>query len=88
MTPDLIALALSFADQAPEPEDVKAGPIALAVFLGLCVAVALLCWSFVRQLRKAQRAKDAGAYGDEPERPGTTGSTDPTPEEKQPPTGA
>ncbi len=88
MTPDLIALALSFADQAPDPEKVKAGPIALAIFLALCVAVALLCWSFVRQLRKAQRAKDAGVYGDQAERPSATEATETAPEEKQPPTGA
>ena len=32
----------------------------------LIVATALLCFSFLKQLRKAQAAKDAGAYGDEP----------------------
>lgn len=82
MTPDLLALVVSLTDQAPEPEDVKAGWTAFAVFLALCAATALLCWSFVRQLRKAQRAKDAGAYGDEP------ASTEADPQEQQPPTGA
>jgi len=51
---------------APEPEDVKAGPVALVIFLLGIVAVALLGWSLVKQLRKAQAAKDAGVYGDEP----------------------
>jgi hypothetical protein len=56
--------------EGPEPEDVKAGPIALVVFVLLGLAVAFLGWSLVRQLRKAQAAKDAGVYGDEPvERP-------------------
>jgi len=48
----------------PEDNDVVAGWLGFGVFLGLAVAVALLAWSFVRQLRKAQAAKDAGVYGD------------------------
>lgn len=32
----------------------------------LIVAVALLCWSLTRQLRKTKAAKDAGVFGDEP----------------------
>ena len=46
---DTVVLA---AQQAPEPEDVKAGWLGFAVWLGLVVAVVLLCISFVRQLRK------------------------------------
>ena len=53
-------------EQGPEPEDVKAGPIAFVVFLALCAAVVVLGFSLVKQLRKAQAAKDAGVYGDEP----------------------
>ncbi len=53
-------------EQGPEPEDVKAGWIALVVFLLLCAAVVFLGFSLVKQLRKAQAAKDAGVYGDEP----------------------
>ena len=53
-------------DRAPEPEDVKAGWTAFAVFLLLGAAVAVLGFSLVKQLRKAQAAKDAGVYGDEP----------------------
>ena len=40
--------------------------MALIIFLLLALSVAFLGWSLVRQLRKAQAAKDAGAYGDEP----------------------
>jgi hypothetical protein len=67
------ALADSFVllliEEGPKPEDVKAGWTAFAVFIGLIVAVALLGWSLSRQLRKAQNARDAGVYGDEPVHP-------------------
>lgn len=67
---DLLLVTLSLApttDNAPEPEDVKAGWTALLIFLGLALAVVVLAFSLVKQLRKAQRAKDAGVYGDVPE---------------------
>ena len=54
------------SSRAPKPEDVKAGWVALVVFLLLCAAVVFLGFSLVKQLRKAQAAKDAGVYGDEP----------------------
>ena len=56
------------ADETPEPEDVKAGWTAFVVFLLLVLAVVLLGFSLTKQLRKAQAAKDAGVYGDEPAR--------------------
>ncbi len=59
--------------EGPEPEDVKAGWTAFAIFLLLAVAVAVLGRSLVKQLRKAQRAADSGVYG-EPE-DGSRGST-------------
>ncbi len=59
-------LLITLTDKAPEPEDVKAGWTALIIFLLLAVAVAVLGFSLVKQLRKAQSAKDAGLYGDEP----------------------
>ena len=55
------------ADTTPEDEDVKAGWTAFVVFLLLIAAVVVLGFSLVKQLRKAQAAKDAGVYGDEPE---------------------
>jgi hypothetical protein len=55
--------------EGPEPEDVKAGYVALFIFLGMALAVVLLAFSLVKQLRKAQAAKDAGVYGDEPVTP-------------------
>ena len=53
---------LLLVDGTPEPKDVKAGWLAFAIFLALIAATALLCVSFVRQLRKAQAAKDAGVF--------------------------
>ena len=59
-------LLISLTDKTPEPEDVKAGWTALIIFLLLAASVAVLGFSLVKQLRKAQSAKDAGLYGDEP----------------------
>ena len=53
-------------DEAPKDEDVVAGPWAALIFVLLIGAVVLLGFSLVKQLRKAQAAKDAGVYGDEP----------------------
>ena len=59
-------LVVRVADETPEAEDVKAGWTAFAIFLLLIAAVVVLGFSLVKQLRKAQAAKDAGVYGDEP----------------------
>jgi hypothetical protein len=56
--------------EGPAPEDVKAGWVALIIFLLLALSVAFLGFSLTKQLRKAQAAKDAGAYGDKPVAPG------------------
>ena len=75
--PDLFVPLTILADQAPEPEEVTAGWTALVVFLLLAAAVAFLGFSLVKQLRKAQAAKDAGVFDDpdEPdERPAESGT--------------
>lgn len=54
---------------APEAKDVKAGWLAFGVFLLLGAAVVVLCLSFLKQLRKAQAAKDRGVFGDKPKSP-------------------
>ncbi len=55
----------------PEPEDVKAGWTAFALFGLLVLAVALLARSLVTRLRNAQRAADAGLYDEsDPGSPG------------------
>ena len=50
----------------PADNDVTAGWTALLVFVGLILAVVVLGVSLVKQLRKAQAARDAGVYGDPP----------------------
>lgn len=61
---DLLLILLD--DPTPEPTEVKAGPLGFAIWLFLIIAVVVLAFSLVKQLRKAQAAKDAGLYGDEP----------------------
>lgn len=53
-------------DKAPEPNDVTAGPLGFAVWVFLILAVVAIGFSLSKQLRKAQAAKDAGVFGDEP----------------------
>jgi hypothetical protein len=65
---DLLRAAV---EKGPEPEDVKAGWAAFGIFLALGLAVVFLGFSLVKQLRKAQANKDAGAFGDEPVAPTT-----------------
>jgi hypothetical protein len=63
------AFLVSAADKTPKDEDVKAGWTAFVVFLLLIAAVVVLAFSFVKQLRKAQAAKDAGVYGSDDDEP-------------------
>ncbi|QCX26686.1 hypothetical protein [Nocardioides jishulii] len=72
---DLLTSLVTLAQDAPRPvpedDEVKAGYVALFLWLGMCVAVALLGWSLIRQIRRTSAAKDAGVYGD-PVEGGTT----------------
>ncbi|CUR55162.1 conserved hypothetical protein [metagenome] len=61
-----MSVLVSLADEGLKDEDITAGWTAFAIFILLGLAVAFLGWSLTRQLRKAQRAKDSGVYGDEP----------------------
>lgn len=67
--PLTLATWLSAAADAPrpvpEPEEVKAGYTALLLWVAMIVAVGLLGWSLVRQLRRTQQAKANGVYGDD-----------------------
>jgi hypothetical protein len=58
-------------DPVPADKDVTAGGTAILVFLFLILAVIVLLRSFVKQLRKAQAAREAGVFGDEPAAPGS-----------------
>ena len=65
------------SDPVPADADVKAGWTALLIFAGLGLAVVVLAFSFTKQLRKAQAARDAGVYGDPPTAaPGDGGPSD------------
>lgn len=57
------------ADSTPEDSEVVAGPLGFALWIFLIVAVVVLGFSLVKQLRKAEAAKAAGLYGDEPVEP-------------------
>jgi uncharacterized protein (DUF58 family) len=74
-------------DPVPEANDVTAGWIAALVFVFLILAVVLLARSFVKQLRKAQVARDAGVYGDEPAASGGESPQVPEGPATGPPTG-
>ena len=58
-------LIVSATDKTPQDKDVKAGGWGALILVLLIVAVVVLAFSFTKQLRKAQAAKDAGVYGDE-----------------------
>jgi hypothetical protein len=57
-----VSLALWVAEQVPEDEDVVAGWTAFAVFALLILAVVFLGFSLTKQLKKADRAEEAGLY--------------------------
>ena len=65
----LTTAILVLTDESPKPEDVKAGWTAFAIFLLLAAAVVFLGFSLVKQLRKAQAAKDAGVFDEPDEKP-------------------
>jgi type III secretory pathway component EscV len=62
-------------DPTPKENDVVAGPLGFALWIFMILAVVVLGFSLVKQLRKAQAAKDAGLYGDEPVDPSQVDET-------------
>ena len=64
LVPALIGPLVGLADKAPEPDDVVAGPWGALMFVALILATALLCWSFVRQLRRTREAQQRGVFGE------------------------
>jgi hypothetical protein len=58
----LVALVAWVAQEAPKDEDVVAGWTAFAVFGLLIAAVVFLGFSLTKQLKKADRAEEAGLY--------------------------
>ncbi|GAA1449071.1 hypothetical protein GCM10009641_78460 [Mycobacterium cookii] len=61
-----LMLILLVDDPTPEPTEVKAGPLAFAIWIFMILAVVAIGFFLVRQLRRAQANKDAGMFGDEP----------------------
>jgi hypothetical protein len=72
----LLLLITLLADEAPQPEDVKAGWTAFLVFVLLIAAVVFLGFSLVKQLRKAEAAKAAGVYDTDAAEPGSPDGSD------------
>lgn len=58
-------LTAPLAGRVPSANKVVAGWAAFGLFVLAIIAVALLCWSFVRQLRKTQRNAEEGVFGKE-----------------------
>ena len=72
---DLMLLIL-VDDPTPEDNDVVAGPLGFAVWIFMILAVVVIGFSLVKQLRRAQANKDAGLFGDEPVDRSTSESSD------------
>ncbi|CAB4735064.1 MAG: hypothetical protein F2667_14845 [Actinobacteria bacterium] len=66
---DVLTFALRLVEQGPEPEDVKAGWTAFAIFLALVAVVIFLGFSLFKQLRRVEAARKAGVYGEPAEEP-------------------
>lgn len=73
-----LPLVISFVDEVPKDEDVKAGWLAFAIFIGLILAVAFLGWSLVKQLRKVDAAEEAGLYDPSDKKKKPTGPQPPS----------
>ncbi len=74
----MLDLLIVLTDTTPDPAEVKAGPLGFAVWIFMILAVVVIGFSLVKQLRKAQAAKDAGVYGDEPVTRESTEATEST----------
>lgn len=64
-------------DPVPEDEDIKAGYVALFLWVGLLIVIGLLGRSMVRHLRTSEANRKAGVYPGDPAEP-TAGSAEPT----------
>ena len=62
----ILAAVLAFVDDTPDAEDVKAGWLAMLIFVLLVAAVVSWTSSFVKRLRNAGRAAAEGRYDPSP----------------------
>jgi hypothetical protein len=69
VVPDLVTHVVALVDDVPDDKDVKAGWLAFALFIGLILAVALLGFSLVKHLRRAQASEDAGRFDPSDKKP-------------------
>ena len=60
---DVVALVLA-SDPRPDDNNVVAGWVGFAVFIGLIVAVVFILRSFTKQMKKVREADEAGVYDD------------------------
>jgi hypothetical protein len=63
------------SDPRPDDNNVVAGWVGFAVMILLIVAVVLILRSFTKQLKKVDKAQEAGVFDD----PGDSGSSSDTP---------
>jgi hypothetical protein len=71
-------LRAAASDPRPDDNDVVAGWLGFAVFAFLIVAVAFLCWSFTKQLKKVRAAREAGLYDESGSEPDSEDQLPPT----------
>ena len=66
LAPLSLLIQAAATDPVPSDNNVKAGWVAFAVVLLLIVAVVFLLRSFTKQLKKVEKANDAGVYDEHP----------------------
>ena len=66
LAPLSLLIQAAVSDPVPSDNNVKAGWVAFAVVLVLIVAVVFLLRSFTKQLKKVEKANDAGVYDEAP----------------------
>jgi hypothetical protein len=66
LAPLSLLIQAAVSDPVPSDDNVKAGWVAFAVVFVLIVAVAFLLRSFTQQLKKVEKANDAGVYDETP----------------------
>lgn len=63
--PGAALLLVRIADEVPADSDVTAGTAGALMFGFLVIATAILMRSFVKQMRKTERAQQAGVFGND-----------------------
>jgi TRAP-type C4-dicarboxylate transport system permease small subunit len=61
-----IVVLAAASDPRPDDNNVVAGWVGFAVLIALIIAVVFILRSFTKQLKKVDRAEQAGVYDDKP----------------------